>query len=363
MNICFVCISLRSGGTERIVKEAANYVSRMHDVSVILLSNETPFHVLDSRVNLIQPPVGRRKVEGLKWYFSIVRYLWDSISRVKPEIVLCFGEHIAPLVLLISRLNRIRALVFNRASPLSSLRGIRGFVNPIFYPLSQSVIVQTERSVGLMRQRYPYTNFRTWPNPVSIPREIRSIVERPNVILNVGTLGGRKNQKAIISAFSQANDWRRWRLVLVGEGPDRDALARLCVDLGVADNVFFEGQRSDVSRFLGAARIFAFSSLTEGFPNALAEALAAGCACVSFDCPTGPAELITHNVNGLLVQNGNDMEFAQELDKLMGDESLQIRLSAAAREDIKRFSSERVLAELERLIFARKDNGEPKVFY
>ena len=192
--LCIICISLRAGGTERVVSRTANYLSKSHDVSLILLSQAPVFYELNPNISLIQPDFTSRGKLGWQWYFRIFLHLWRAVSGIRPNLVLCFGEMIAPLVLVVSRASRVPTLVFNRASPLSSLRGLRGLLNPLTYPLANKVVVQTMSAVRLMRKRYRLSDFRVLPNPVLAPTLITPIDERRLRILNVGSLGGKKNQ-------------------------------------------------------------------------------------------------------------------------------------------------------------------------
>ncbi|MEP0564445.1 MAG: glycosyltransferase, partial [Paracoccaceae bacterium] len=79
------------------------------------------------------------------------------------------------------------------------------------------------------------------------------------------------------------------------------------------------------------AAIFVLSSRTEGMPNALMEAMASGCACIAYDCPTGPADLIEDGVNGLLVEAGNLNQLTGALISMAHDKNLRNRVGNAAR--------------------------------
>jgi len=348
--VCIVCVSLRAGGTERVVTRVAEYLSARHEVTLVLLSRRKPFYLLRSDIQVLYPGFDSRQATGWRWYPKILRYLWRNLREVRPDLVLCFGEPIAPPTLLISTLVGCRCIVFNRASPLASLKGLRGIANPLTYPLAQKVVVQTRRSIDMLQGRYRFVKFAVWPNPIDVPIQVKPFGNRARRIITVGTLGGRKNQQAMIRAFSALPERAGWTLDLIGDGPDKATLERLARDLDVTDHVRFLGECKDVEKLLQDSRIFAFASLTEGFPNALAEALAAGCACISFDCPTGPSELIEHNVNGLLIEAGDQERFSAELARLIADAALQERLSVAARRDIERFSADRVLEQFEKLL-------------
>jgi glycosyltransferase involved in cell wall biosynthesis len=86
------------------------------------------------------------------------------------------------------------------------------------------------------------------------------------------------------------------------------------------------------------ASIFVLSSRFEGFGMVLAEAMSQGCACISFDCPTGPSEIIDHEVNGILVKDQNTPAMVDELQRLMADEGLRKRLAVAGIKKAEKFA-------------------------
>lgn len=346
----------------------ANHLSKQHLCTILTLSRTRPFYQLHPKVSVVHPELARRGEADWRWYPQMLRHLWRGFSAAQPDLVLCFGEPIAPIVLTIARLQGRRVIVFNRASPLTSLHGRRGLLNPLTYPLAHRVAVQSHRSIELLRLRYRFSRFEVLPNPVDIPARAAAIEQRQNRVLNVGTLGGKKNQEALIRAFASIRPVAPWSLEFVGDGPDRKALEKLREKRELKGSVHFLGQRSDVGELLQDSPIFAFTSLTEGFPNALAEAMAAGCACISYDCPTGPSELIEHGVNGFLIEPGNEEEYARLLQRLIDKPDLRAEFSRNARKSMRRFEAGTVMKKLDKMIeevaeetqgARRKEQGEP----
>ena len=348
--VCLVCVSLRAGGTERIVSRIANRLIKRHQVKVLLMSHSVPFYQLAPTVEVSRPALDARSEAGWYWYPRIIGHLSRGLKEFRPELILCFGETIAPFVLLMAAPRGFRVIVFNRASPFASLSGVRGVLNPLTYPLAHKVVVQTQRAADMMCRRYVLSRFSVLPNPVEIPTHVPPLEGRTRRIINVGTLGGQKNQEALIYAFSRLESREGWELILVGDGPDRGRLEKMVERVGLKNSVRFLGEREDVGQLLQDSRIFAFSSRTEGFPNALAEALAAGCACVSYDCATGPSEMIQDRVSGLIVPNGDDDGFKQALQELTLDSELRVRLGRAGRKGIWQFETEHFFEELDQLI-------------
>jgi GalNAc-alpha-(1->4)-GalNAc-alpha-(1->3)-diNAcBac-PP-undecaprenol alpha-1,4-N-acetyl-D-galactosaminyltransferase len=85
--------------------------------------------------------------------------------------------------------------------------------------------------------------------------------------------------------------------------------------------------------------VFAFTSTSEGFPNALGEAMAAGCACVAYDCVAGPSDMIDNGINGFLISIGDEKQYLKKLQLLMEDETTRIKFGKAAQEKMKQFEA------------------------
>ncbi len=129
-------------------------------------------------------------------------------------------------------------------------------------------------------------------------------------------------------------------MLIAGEGQQRSTLERLAVELQVAERVSFPGWVESPETLICSSRVFVLPSRYEGFPNALLEAMASGAPVVSFDCESGPREIIRHNDNGLLVPADDVQALAREVERLMTDELLRVRLGQQAREVVQRFSQE-----------------------
>jgi GalNAc-alpha-(1->4)-GalNAc-alpha-(1->3)-diNAcBac-PP-undecaprenol alpha-1,4-N-acetyl-D-galactosaminyltransferase len=140
-----------------------------------------------------------------------------------------------------------------------------------------------------------------------------------------------------------------WRLVILGEGPERPNLERLRDELKLGDRARLAGQVADTWPWLRQAGIFLMSSRSEGFPNALTEAMAAGLPVISTDCPSGPADIITPGVDGLLVPTEDPAALAEALARLIDSEDLRMRFAQAAPGVLERYSLDSVLAAWDRV--------------
>ena len=151
------------------------------------------------------------------------------------------------------------------------------------------------------------------------------------VVIAAGRLTGQKGFDRLIQAFRQVADRRPdWQLRIFGKGEGEAELQALIDQLDLAGNVRLMGFTRHLPSEMAAASIYAMSSRFEGFPMVLLEAMACGLPPVSFDCPTGPRDLIDHGVNGLLVPDGDIDGLAARLLDLINDDAARRAMGAAA---------------------------------
>ena len=168
------------------------------------------------------------------------------------------------------------------------------------------------------------------PNPLPLGFTPRSSLESP-VIMAAGRLVAEKQFVKLVEAFSRVVDeMPHWRLRICGDGPARGELARHVRKRDLWDRVELPGSLPDLAAEWPKASIAALASRAEGYPLVLQEAMAAGVPAVSFDCPSGPREIIDHEVNGLLVSPQSVPGLAAALLRVATDHDLRHRLGAGA---------------------------------
>ena len=136
------------------------------------------------------------------------------------------------------------------------------------------------------------------------------------VILGIGRFAPQKDFPTLLRAFSRVRAKRDARLMILGEGKDstrRAELLELAKQLGIEDDLALPGFVQNPFSYMVRAGVFVLSSSWEGFPNALAEAIACGCPVVSTNCPSGPSEMLDNGTYGPLVPVGDDAALADAI--------------------------------------------------
>jgi len=175
------------------------------------------------------------------------------------------------------------------------------------YPLKKNIVV--------------LPNSLNTPAHYSIPKE--------KLVIGVGRLVKEKGFERLIEAFLRVRD-EGWRLEIVGEGVERSMLEEKITELGGEEFVSLMGARKDVGEFYARASIFVLSSREEGFPMALCEAMSYGVASISFDCRSGPSEIIADGVDGVLVPPNDVDKLSISIKELMDNEVKRAELAASA---------------------------------
>lgn len=326
--------TLTAGGAERVASILANEWCRYPDTrtTVVTLFDEPGFYALHPEVELVCLGIAAKQ-GGAARAAALLRSLLAlrrEVLRRRPAFVLSFMNKYNVFCVVALLGTGVRVVAAERDSPTEVLPWIRVVLRKLTYPLAATVLVQSEAARAFILETTRSRNVQVLLNPVL--RLVGPAQRQPaRVVLNVSRLHPKKGQMDLLEAFAGLGR-TDWTLALAGDGEMRGPLQARAQALGIADRVRFLGTVTDLRPLLATAGVFAFPSYWEGFPNALAEAMLAGIPCVSYDCPTGPAELIRHGDNGLLVPVGDVAGLRSALAQLLDDPALAGALGARAAE-------------------------------
>ncbi|HTO14553.1 MAG TPA: glycosyltransferase family 4 protein [Edaphocola sp.] len=329
--ICFISPSLHQGGLENAVSVMANEMSRRgHEVSVLCIYDNPIFYKLDSNINIIIPPYLRGSFSTLRYYWKTVRFLRKQLKEIKPDVVVSYGDYINMISILAVRGLGIPIFISDRSSPGKAFPLIVKKMREFLYPMATGIIAQTQ-TAKLQKQKMlrNYSNIAIIPNPIR-PISEHPEIEKENIILGVGRHYHVKGLDRLLRAYALLED-KSWRLMIAGNyGPNTEVLVNLAKELNIDEQVEFLGPIKEIDSLYKKSKIFVLSSRSEGFPNALIEAMAHGLACVSYDINAGPSDIIDNLKNGILVEDGDIPELALQIDFLIANPQERKRLSSNA---------------------------------
>lgn len=356
MRLTLVIASLGTGGAERVLSSLANHAAeRGHDVAIVTLDDGAtpPFFPLDPRVR--RRPIGGPPAASLPARArNLAARVWRlrrAVAAERPDVAVAFMDRTNLLALAATLGQRTPVVVAERNDPAQhdATRGL-ALLRRLLYRRARAVVVQTAGAAAYFRGPLAAKTVVV-PNPVFPPPATAPAARTGREVVAMGRLSPEKGFDLLLDAFARvAPRFPDWRLTIWGDGPLRAQLEAQRDAFGLAGRVHLPGRTTTPAAEMARADCFVLSSRYEGFPNVLAEAMAAGTAVVSADCPSGPRDMVTHDKNGLLVPPGDADALAAAMARLMGDPAERARLGTAARAITDVFAPARVFAMWDTLI-------------
>lgn len=372
--ILLLVSAMHSGGAERVAANLANaWVGRGDQVTLVATYSGRGecFYTLSGDVELyyladMVAHSGRQNpLRQIKRLLALRRL----IKATQPDVILSFLTNVNIAALVASCYSGYPAIVSERNYPPIQLEGwFYKCLSRWLYPYAASVVMQTSKGARWMAENLPGVRSTVIPNPAPYPLSVfeprltpsEYLAPQRKLLLAVGRLNEQKGFDYLLMAFSKlAAMHQDWDLVILGEGAIRPALESQIQALGLETRVHLPGQAGNVSNWYQRADLYVMSSRHEGFPNTLIEAMAHGCAVVSYDCDTGPRDIIRHGDDGLLIGPVGDVPaLASALDQLMLDDEARQRMGQKAIDVRERYSVENVLRMWDRIFdeVAKKPN-------
>jgi GalNAc-alpha-(1->4)-GalNAc-alpha-(1->3)-diNAcBac-PP-undecaprenol alpha-1,4-N-acetyl-D-galactosaminyltransferase len=346
--ICLTIPSLQAGGMERVMSELAFYFASKSEPEVHLvlygISREI-FYPIPDNIIIHIPKFKFDNRWRLFYTLKTLCFLRKSIRKIKPTSILSFGEYWNNFVLLSALCLRYPVFVSDRSQPDKSLGWFHDNLRHWFYPRAKGLICQTEKAKEIFLAKNRHSNIAVIGNPIKNYSSAEPAEQREKNVLMVGRLITTKHQDKLIEMFAKVSA-PEWKLIIVGydhlKQQNMKRLTQLAKDLGVEHRVFFPGKKDNVEKIYSKSSIFAFTSSSEGFPNAIGEAMSAGLPVVAFDCVAGPSEMIIDGYNGFLIPLFDYKQFEIKLTSLMEDKDLREKLGSNARKSITKFSREKI---------------------
>lgn len=338
MKILFFITSMGGGGAQRVLCSLANYLCAKLGFEVYVatnLSSTLIAYSFDENIKLLDLEKGINNKSGFVHYICILFSIRRIYKEISPDIVISFQRGMNGMILLALFFAKTKIICSEHNHFLRKYGVVEDSLMKLLYWRANAITVLTRHDLKICKDRKK-SNVVYMPNPLQNLNTYNT--ERNKQVLAVGVIDRWKIKgfDLLIKAWGMIScRYPDWKLLIAGKGSEKSK--KILSDLAHSNNcinVEFLGFRKDIATIMQESAIFALSSRFEGLPMALLEAMQAGCSCVSFDCETGPNEIIRNNEDGLLIPAQDVEKFSNALAQLIRDEKLRESFSFKARSSV-----------------------------
>ncbi|MEO9890995.1 glycosyltransferase family 4 protein [Aurantibacter sp.] len=345
MKVDILINKMSGGGAERVVSIISDYlVNKGHNIRIITFTGSDSYELNKAieRVKLHEHPLFHSVV--FHGFFKLISFYKKKENR--PDIISSHIDLLGYMTIPVAKLLGIKIIVSEHMNHSTRNDLSRKILWNLIYPFANAVTVLTEYDIDFFKSKG--LNVILMPNPCSF--ETRSntdtSVDTKKEIITIGDLNryhhkGFDNLITIAEKVLTKNP--EWTLKIVGGGDTGIAhLKNLANNTTVKDQIIFTGFRKDIKELLIDSEIYVLSSRFEGLPMTLLEAMSQGSCCIAFNCVSGPSDVITNELNGLLIEDQNLEAMANGLNRLINNPELRQKFKQNAPEALNKFSIENV---------------------
>jgi len=369
--IIFLIPTLSIGGGERVVSELSLNLPKSIDRIIVLFQKEISYPYNGNVISLNVSLSSRNLFLKIYHYFLGLLRFRKIVKIEKPDYVISFG-HVANIINILSRAKSIvRVDNFYSSSCYGFGGGIyKTLIKMLFNKADMIVSVSKESAQDLIKNfGLKKEKIKVIYNPLNV-KEIEKLSKEPlekkyqeifkkPVIINMGRMSKQKGQRHLIKVFKEVKKTiKEARLVILGSGELQPELNKIVKDLGIENDVYLLGWQSNPFKFLAKSKMFVLSSLWEGLPYVLLEAMACGLPIVSYDCKSGPREILAPDTNfnfqtknieyaeyGILVKEENEELLGRAVVKVLLDKNLLSQLKEKSKKRAEDFNVKNIVKE------------------
>ncbi|MEC4050884.1 glycosyltransferase family 4 protein [Flavobacterium sp. SUN046] len=355
------------GGIEKVMAEKANYFADVLGYEVFILTAEqkgnVPCYPLSSKINFVDLNVNYHRDKSYFSSINVVKLpthivnLRKALIEINPNIVIVcnfsFDYYIMPF--LYTKAKKWKEFHSSRFFHDQNRKNTKSFIKQIINKFNDWIETKYDKIILLNPDEkafYYSQNCVVIPNPIAVTDGVEASLSS-NKVLAAGRIAPVKGFEQLIEAWRLVVDKHpSWELHIFGDDylNTQEKLQSQIIQSNLEKNVFFMGTTDQMSLTMLDYSLYLMTSHTECFPMVLLESLSVGLPIVSFDCPTGPRNIITNHVDGVLVANNNIGEFAQSVCCFIENKELRVNFGKHAKVNSLRFSTPLIMEKWQKLI-------------
>lgn len=278
------------------------------------------------------------------------------------DIVFSVGGSSLPVSVLATRGMKIKTVFCEHINFVAASQDkIDRMIRKLLVPFTDRIVTLTEqdREVYLKnfgkREEKEVVSIHNWVDEKLLTETV-SYNKQSQKIITVGRICEQKGYKELLEIAERIfKRYPMWRWDIYGNGPQFEEIKKEIVERKLEDYVVMMGNCKDIYERYSEYAFYAMTSKYEGLPMVLLEAKAKGLPVISYDCMTGPKEIVRDGIDGFLVPMGDKEEFALKTMRLIEDETLRQRFSVEAKHNLGKFKKEKIMEQWRKLIFDLED--------
>jgi len=333
--IIFVTISMRGGGTERVISVLANRMVAMgYEVSIVMIADSTVEYKLDENIHVIS--VSEATGGSLIGRIKRIQNMRKEFSGDKKAKIISMGtvSNLFTLVASIGLTNPITISERNDPNRLNHrpIKKYEVWIRNILYRRADRLVLQTPDVVKLFPKAIQKKGVVIGnPLPNGLPEPL-TVEKRDNTVVASGRFIPSKNYKMLIDVFAEfSKQYPEYQLKIFGKGETEKETRKQIEKLGMRDKILLCGFSSNIYEELGKGGMYISTSDSEGLSNSLLEALAMGIPTIATDCPVGGTRMcIQDGVNGYMIPVRDKEALLDKMIRLVEDVELRKMFSENA---------------------------------
>lgn len=334
-----------SGGLERVLSIKTDYLIKNFNYKITILTlnefNKNSFFNFNSNLEVLSMPVNGN---AIKYVIVYIKNIKKFVSQINPNFICVCDDGLkgffVPLILrkkypvIYERhVSKIIELGENPSFIKRTLTNIKFLLMNQLGKTFNKFIVLTEDN----KKEWNLKNMEVIPNPLSFyPYESSKLEQK--IVLAVGKQSYQKGYDRLLESWKIVQKkYPDWQLHIYGTTHPENIYQNQAKTLKIENSVKFFSANKNIQEVYLNSSIYVMSSRFEGFGMVLIEAMACGVPCISFDCPYGPANIISNNRDGIIVENNNIYKLSSALIYLISNHEIRLDFGKNARKNAKEY--------------------------